>query len=500
MEQSPIMEHKVFDSQSDLSPKDRPRPEMVHWCRQQKTIVVLESGIILCANLASRQLQNCKVVMLNKGFTPGAVHQASESLITMLLENAIDIEELHDNAGENTVSNRQQRLRTLIKEALSAQATDIHMEVREDIARIRFRKHGELYLHAEWLTNIAREVVSVAFNQETDHSVTHFNPLIPQNASMPIDIDQHEVRLRLASLPAHGGFDVVLRILTAFDLKVAPLEKLGYGADQIAALKKAVSMPHGAVIVSGPTGSGKTTSLASCIKLIEEDRKVYTIEDPVEKIVHGATQVPVNTEHYDRSFSSMARTVLRMDPDVIVLGEMRDEDTAKIMTRAAITGHLVFTTLHTNSATGIITRMNDLGIENTLLSSPNLLVTLVCQRLAPVLCDRCSRPLLSSPAHQPMLARWKKQLGDHFHDIRVRGHKECSQCQGLGITSRTIVAEIIWVDEKAREFILRGELFAWEQHLKAQGWRSHADQLLDKVRTGVCDPLDAERIIGEIDS
>src|SRR5206468_3761180 len=134
---------------------------------------------------------------------------------------------------------------------------------------------------------------------------------------------------------------------------------------------------YGAIIMSGPTGSGKTTTLASCMRLVANQRKVFTVEDPVEKLVPNATQVPINTDHYDRGFANMKRTVLRMDPDVIVLGEIRDEDTAHIMARAAITGHLVFSTVHTNTATDIITRLVDLGISRALLASPNLLVCLM---------------------------------------------------------------------------------------------------------------------------
>ena len=127
--------------------------------------------------------------------------------------------------------------------------------------------------------------------------------------------------------------------------------------------------------------------------MVNSDRKIYTIEDPVEKVVKTATQIPVNTEHDDRGFASMGRSALRMDPDVIVLGEMRDEDTAKVMTRAAITGHLVFSTLHTNTAPAIITRMVDMGISANLLSDPHLLACLICQRLLPKLCEHCSIPM-----------------------------------------------------------------------------------------------------------
>lgn len=491
-----IANSKVLGSQSDLDPKDHAMPEMLSWCRQQDPIVVLSSGTILCSNPSSRLVQNCKIVMLKKGLEPGGVFPATSELIAILLENATD-EETLVGGESSSVSTQQQRLRHLVREALEVGASDIHIEVRADIARIRFRKHGELFLHAEWLPKLAREVASVAFNKETDHAITHFNPLVPQNASMPLFIDQREVRLRLASLPAHGGFDVILRILTTAEEKIHSLSELGYSASQEELIKKAVNMPYGAVILSGPTGSGKTTTLASCMQLVSDQRKVYTIEDPVEKVVAGATQVPVNTEHYDRSFASMARTALRMDPDVIVLGEMRDEDTAQVLMRAAITGHLVFSTLHTNTAPDIVTRLVDLGVPSGLLSSPQLLVCLICQRLVPKLCNDCSVPVIESEKHQPHLSRWSAILGEAMLTVRARG-VDCLQCHGLGISGRTVVAEIIWVDEQGREFIQKNDLLGWKQYLSKQGWVSYQEQLLNYVRQGWCDPLDAEKFLGEI--
>lgn len=494
-----IAQKKVLSSQADLSAKDRAMPEMLSWCRQQQTIVVLQSGAILSNDPSSRVVQNCKIVMHNKGLVPGMIFPATSGLIRILLENAAESENQNNqsiNQNKIEVSNQQQRLRILIKGALDIDATDIHIEVRSEIAKIRFRKHGELFLHAEWPAKLAREVVSVAFNKETDHAHSYFNPLIPQGASMPLRIDNEEVRLRLASLPAHQGFDVVMRILTTSDHNIWTLQELGYMPDQIQMLHRAISMPAGAVILAGPTGSGKTSTLASCMALVDNHRKVYSIEDPVEKIVSTITQVPVNTEHYDRNFASMARTALRMDPDIVVLGEMRDEDTASVMVRAAITGHLVFSTLHTNSAHAIITRLTDLNVPVSLLASPDFLVCIICQRLAPLLCQTCCIPLLESEAHKPHLPRWQAVFGDYFETVKVRGH-DCIKCHGIGISKRTAIAEMIWMDERGRNFIQKGDLVNWRKQLKSEGWLSYGDRLVHLVQAGQCDPLDAETLIGE---
>lgn len=493
---------KVLTSQADLDPKDRINYDMLPWCQQQDGIVVMSSGLILTTDISSRTVQNCKAVMINKGFRPGQVMQATQELVTVVLGN-IDQEQLNRDETEPSkveVSKQQKRLRIIIQEAVSAGVSDVHLEVREKIAKIRFRKHGELYLHAEWFPKIAREVASVAFNKETDHATSHFNPLVPQNASMPLEISGQELRLRLASVPAHGGFDVVMRILgaTQDQVSVPSLSDLGYSPDQVKLIARASKLPNGAILMAGPTGSGKTTTLASCMSMVENDRKVFTIEDPVEKFIDNATQVPVNTDKEDRSFASFGRASLRMDPDVIVLGEMRDEDTAAVMVRAAITGHLVYSTIHTNSAANIVTRLADLGISNVLLSDGSLLKCLMYQRLVATLCQDCCTPITESNLYTKKLPRWQAYFGEYFDHLRVRNLDPCDKCHRLGIKGRRVVAEVIWVDDKGREFIQEGDTYNWEKYLRQQGWRDHREHAIALVAQGLVDPVDAEKVIGEI--
>lgn len=496
---------KVIVSQSDLDPKDRLMLEMADWCQQRDNIVVLNSGLILSSDPTSRDTQNCKTAMINRGLTPGRVLPAHPRLISLLLSH-LEEEELEGGKraqktkiAEETITTQQQRLRQLVQEAVDADVSDLHIEVRPDVARIRFRKYGELYLHAEWFPRLGRELASVAFNKETDHATAHFNPLIPQDASMPLKIEGNtNVRLRLASMPAHGGFDVVMRILGVGDeAKVIGLTELGYTPEQVYIIRRAIQMPHGAVLLSGPTGSGKTTTLASCLQMVKASRKVYTIEDPVEKVVPTVTQVPVNTDKDDRSFASFGRAALRMDPDYIILGEMRDEDTASVMVRAAITGHLVLSTIHTNSAPGIITRLVDMGISQVMLSDSNVLICLIFQRLLPVLCKNCNVPVSQSEAHKNHLEKWKTIFQNDFSKLRARG-THCSVCHNSGVKGRTVVAEVIWVDENGRQFIQKLDIIGWEKYLKKQGWRSYKDRTLELIREGVCDPFDGEGLIGEI--
>jgi len=493
---------KVLTSQADLDTKDKVMDEMLAWCKEQKNIVILKSASILSSDPTSRTVQNCKSLMLSKGIHPGQVYAATESFVTLLLATGDEESGSKKTKGEtNTAfSDQQKHLRDLVYEAVLQGVSDIHIQVRQTYTKIRMRQHGELRLYAEWSEKLGREIASVAFNKETDHATSHFNPLVPQDASMPLKLHGKDIRLRLASVPAHGGFDMVMRILATGEERSKTLEDLGYTTNQVDIIKMAMRLPFGAIIVAGPTGSGKTTTLASCMEMVESTQKLYSIEDPVEKVVEAATQVPVNTEKEDRSFASMGRAALRMDPDVIILGEMRDEDTAHVMVRASITGHLVLTTLHTNRATAIITRLVDMGVSPVLLSDSSVLRCLVCQRLIPKVCQYCAIALRDSPKHQSHIADWDAVLGvDIVNSAKARG-PGCSHCHQTGVAGRTVVAEVIWVDEKGREFIQKCDTLNWEKYLKENGWLDFKGRAVQLIKGGICDPFDAEKVVGPINT
>lgn len=491
---------KVVSSQNDLNTKDRAMDEMLPWCKEQGNIVVLRTASILSSDPTSRTVQNCKSLMLSKGIHPSHVFPATQSLISLLLASSAAEEEVKKHKGETTdnFSNQQRHLRDLVYEAVVQKVSDIHIQVRQAYTKIRMRQHGELRLYAEWSEKLGREIASVAFNKETDHATSHFNPLVPQDASMPLKIHGKDIRLRLASVPAHGGFDMVMRILATGEERRNTLEELGYTPNQVEIIKMALKLPFGAIIVAGPTGSGKTTTLASCMEMVDPAQKLYSIEDPVEKVVESATQVPVNTEKEDRTFASMGRAALRMDPDVIILGEMRDEDTAHVMVRASITGHLVLTTVHTNRATAIITRLVDMGISPVLLSDSSVLRCLMCQRLIPKVCPECAIPLRNSPKHNPFLAGWETVLGTEIVDKALTRGPGCTHCNRTGISGRIVVAEVIWVDEVGREFIQKCDTLSWEKYLKEHGWVDFMGRAIQLIGEGKCDPFDAEKVVGPI--
>lgn len=491
---------KLVNSPSDIDTKDKVMEDMLSWCKEQGNIVVLKSGLILSSDPTSRTVQNCKSLLLSKGIHPGQVYAATSALVGLMLASGeiSDAERRHKGETSASFSDQQRHLRDLVYEAVLQDVSDIHIQVRQTYTKIRMRQHGELRVYAEWSERLGREIASVAFNKETDHATSHFNPLVPQDASMPLKIHGRDIRLRLASVPAHGGFDMVMRILATGEERTKPLDELGYTDKQIEIIKMAMKLPFGAIIVAGPTGSGKTTTLASCMEMVESSQKLYSIEDPVEKVVESATQVPVNTEKEDRSFASMGRAALRMDPDVIILGEMRDEDTAHVMIRASITGHLVLTTLHTNRATAIVTRLVDMGISPVLLSDSSVLRCLMCQRLIAKVCPHCAMPLRESPRHQAFLPDWEAVLGKEILDrAKARGNG-CAKCHRSGVSGRIVVAEVIWVDEEGRQYIQKSDTLNWEKYLKEHGWMNFRDRAIDLIQTGICDPFDAEKVVGPI--
>jgi len=491
---------KVITSQSDLDTKDKIMDEMLSWCKEQGNIVVLKSATILSSEPASRTVQNCKSLLLSKGIHPGQVYASTKALVSLLLASGQVEDSARKQHGETNVSfsDQQRHLRDLVHEAVLQGVSDIHIQVRTGYSKIRMRQHGELKLYAEWSEKLGREIASVAFNKETDHATSHFNPLVPQDASMPLIIHGKDIRLRLASLPAHGGFDMVMRILTTGEERNKSLEELGYTQKQVDIIKMTMKLPFGAIIVAGPTGSGKTTTLASCMEMVDSTLKLYSIEDPVEKVVEAATQVPVNTEKEDRDFANMGRASLRMDPDVIILGEMRDEDTAHVMVRASITGHLVLTTLHTNRATAIITRLVDMGISPVLLSDSSVLRCLMCQRLIPRVCPHCAIPVRSSPKHQPFIPDWEAVIGPDIINSALARGPGCAKCHRMGVGGRTVVAEVIWVDEPGREFIQKCDTLNWEKYLKENGWMDFHARAIQLIKEGICDPFDAEKVVGPI--
>ncbi|MEI6083437.1 MAG: type II secretion system ATPase GspE [Verrucomicrobiota bacterium] len=331
----------------------------------------------------------------------------------------------------------------ILFQAIQDRASDIHFEPFEDEFKIRYRVDGALYEMAPPPKHLALPVIS---RIKVMSNLNIAERRLPQDGRIQINLAGKQVDLRVSTLPTQYGESVVLRVLdrTVVNLE---LESLGMPADIMEKLNELIRIPNGIVIVTGPTGSGKTTTLYSCLKRINSiDVKLLTAEDPVEYDIEGIMQVPVN-EAIGMTFGRALRAFLRQDPDIIMVGEMRDLETAQISIQASLTGHLVFTTLHTNDAPGAVTRMIDMGVEPFLITST--LQGILAQRLVRTVCKKCR------VAYEPTDAVIS-ELGLTKGDVAGRPFyygKGCVNCNETGYKGRKGLFELLISSEPIQELI-----------------------------------------------
>lgn len=339
-------------------------------------------------------------------------------------------------------------LNALFTQAIKHKASDIHIETYEDRVLVRNRIDGVLQEVLEIQRIIAPLVISrVKVMAKLDIAEKR----IPQDGRISLRIGGHNIDVRVSTLPSNYGERVVLRILDK-DAAQLDLNLLGMPQWTLDSMRKMIAQPFGIILVTGPTGSGKTTSLyAMLTELNQVSRNILTIEDPIEYDLAGVGQTQVNTK-VDMTFAKGLRAILRQDPDIVMIGEIRDLETAEIAVQASLTGHLVLSTLHTNSALGALTRLRDMGVESFLLSSS--IVGLIAQRLVRKLCSDCKTP------HQ--LRHDEKELMGLDADADVSMVFEphgCELCNQLGYRGRTGIYELISMDETLRGMIHRNENF-----------------------------------------
>ena len=330
---------------------------------------------------------------------------------------------------------------SLLKQAVQGGASDIHIEPLEHDVRVRFRIDGELW---EVLSLPKKSFPATVSRIKIMANLDISEKRIPQDGRTRLIIDGREIDFRISTLPSIHGEKIVLRILDRTNA-IMSLEKLGFSPTNEQRIKSLIRRPHGMVIVTGPTGSGKTTTLYSVLtELNEPSRNIITLEDPVEYSLIGITQVQINNKA-GLTFPAGLRSILRQDPDIIMVGEMRDGETAGLGVRAALTGHLFFSTLHTNSAAGTVARMVNMGIENYLLSSS--LAGVVSQRLIRRLCKNCCQPyeLDEDTAVQLNMTDY---VGKQFY-----APVGCNMCRQSGYSGRLALHEVLVVGPEMRKAI-----------------------------------------------
>lgn len=357
-----------------------------------------------------------------------------------------DPEQLRDLASEAPVI---RLVNHVISQALEVKASDIHFEPFRDLLKVRFRIDGVLH-DIETVSKRLQPAITSRLKLMGKMNIAEMR--LPQDGRIKVREGQREIDIRVSSLPTLFGESVVLRLLNREEVRLE-LETLGISADILGDFEKIISRPYGLVLVTGPTGSGKTTTLYGVMNRINApDKKIVTVEDPVEYQLDGINQIQIRPE-IGLGFASALRNILRQDPDVILIGEIRDAETAEIAIQSALTGHLVFSTLHTNDAASAITRLQEMGIESYLLSS--CLLAVMAQRLVRKICPHCRTSYDLPPG---FLDEVVQALGaDNIQaPSEVWRGKGCAHCANTGFSGRTGIYELIRVDDEIRRMIVKG--------------------------------------------
>ncbi len=360
----------------------------------------------------------------------------------------------------------------ILEQAVKDRASDIHLEVYEKVAKVRYRIDGALSDYVEYPSALHPAVVS---RLKIIASMDISERRKPQDGRILIKISDKRFDLRVNSLPAIYGEKIVMRLLDQSGTKMG-LENLGLFEDDVSVLRRMMKAPHGIFLMTGPTGSGKSTTLYSMLDILNTpDVNIITIEDPVEYTVDGINQVQVN-EKAGLTFAEALRSILRQDPDKIMVGEIRDYITAELAIRAALTGHLVLSTLHTNDAPSSVMRLTDMGVAPFLISSS--LVAVVAQRLLRRLCDRCRK-------EQPLSAELSASIGVP-EGTPVFSPVGCDECRGTGYRGRIAIVEIMEVDDEIRAMINKGaSVEELRERAAAKGMRFLSQSALRNVLAGV---------------
>jgi general secretion pathway protein E len=354
-----------------------------------------------------------------------------------------EIEETADLLDDTSDAPVIKLVNLILSQAVRDNASDIHIEPFKDRVKIRKRVDGILYDMITPPKHVQAKLVSrVKIMAKMDIAERR----LPQDGRIEIRIADKNIDLRVSSLPTAFGERVVMRLLDKSNVLLS-LEQLGMSTRDLDILLHLIKAPHGIILVTGPTGSGKTTSLYSALTILNQpDVNIITVEDPIEYQINGISQVQVNTK-IDLTFANGLRTIVRQDPDIILVGEIRDMETAEMAIQAALTGHLVFSTLHTNDAASAVTRLIDMGVEPFLVSSS--VNAIMAQRLIRKICEHCREPYNPSTEYLEKL-----DLPEEFHDAVLYRGGGCEECLHTGYQGRLGIYELMVLSEHMKSVIL----------------------------------------------
>ncbi len=395
-----------------------------------------------------------------------------------------DIQRLRDLASEAPVIRIVNRM---IAKAAELRASDIHLEPSEQGLRARYRIDGVLRDMEPPPAQLRAAIIS---RLKIMARLNIAERRLPQDGRIRLAVRGKDIDLRVATLPTMHGEEVVLRVLDRSSVAL-DFAALGFGPAALAAYREALGRPNGIILVTGPTGSGKTTTLyASLIELNTSDRKLLSVEDPIEYQLDGVNQVQIKPQ-IGLSFAHVLRSMLRHDPDVIMIGEIRDLETAQIAIQAALTGHLVLSTLHTNNAASTLTRLLDMGVEDYLL--PSTLNGIVAQRLVRRLFEACREPYTPLP-------ELAAQLGLAGQELRFWQAKGCAACAQTGYSGRISINEtLIMTDQIRRQILQHADASALQRAAVAAGMQPMLQDGIAKVAAGVTSVEEVMRVTREVE-
>jgi type II secretion system protein E len=393
-----------------------------------------------------------------------------------------DVHHLRDMAFEAPIV---KLVNMLITRAVEGRASDIHMEPFESNVKVRYRIDGAL---AEIESLPKRIQPAVISRIKIMSRLNIAERRLPQDGRIKLRVSGRDIDLRVSTIPTIYGESIVMRILDR-GTGLIVLEHLGFPESTLERYGKLINTPYGMFLVTGPTGSGKTTTLyASLNRINSVDKKIITVEDPIEYQIEGINQIQIKPQ-IGLTFANGLRHIVRQDPDIIMVGEIRDIETAEIAIHSALTGHLVFSTLHTNDASGAVTRLLDMGIEGFLVSSS--LIGVLAQRLVRVICNACKEPL--SPPQEII-----DKMGLNEAGITVYHGAGCERCRGTGYRGRTGIFELMTVDGEIRQLILeRVSAGIIRKKSVTKGMEVLRESGLQKVRQGVTTIEEVMRVAQE---
>jgi general secretion pathway protein E len=410
------------------------------------------------------------------------IEEADKNVFSISIDGNEDIDHLRDLASEAPIIRLVNRL---ILNAVEQKASDIHFEPFENEFKVRYRIDGVL---TDVESPPRRFQAAIISRAKIMAKLDIAERRLPQDGRIKLKVGDKEIDFRVSTIPTLFGESLVMRILDR-DTLILDFEAIGFTHETFEAFNQIITQPYGMILVTGPTGSGKTSTLyATLARINSVENKIITLEDPVEYQLHGINQIQVNPK-IGLTFAGGLRSIVRQDPDIILVGEIRDKETAEIAIQSALTGHLLFSTLHTNDAAGAINRLLDMEVENFLLSST--LLGVLAQRLVRVICPDCKRRTEPDPKLlQTMELKPEDLAGQIFYEGRG-----CEDCRYTGYSGRTAIFEFLPIDDAIRrEILARSSTEKIKKVAVERGMRTLREDGWQKVKAGMTTLADVIRV------